>query len=40
MKTVTYKIKFEGRYATLTEAEYLALVAKGKKIVVIYKGVK
>ena len=40
MKTVTYKIKFDGRFATLTEIEYLALIAKGKKIVVVYKGVK
>ncbi len=40
MKTTTYKIRFEGRFATLTEAEYLTLIAKGKKIVVIYKGVK
>ena len=38
MKTTTYKIKFEGRFATLSEAEYLALVAKGKKIIVVYKG--
>lgn len=36
MKTKIYHIKFEGRFATLTEEEYKKLVAKGKKITVLY----
>lgn len=36
MKTKIYHIKFDNRFATLTEEEYKKLVAKGKKIVVLY----
>mgnify|MGYP001566286558 FL=1 len=36
MKTKIYHIKFEGRFATLTEEEYKKLIAKGKKITVLY----
>ena len=36
MKTKIYHIKFEGRFATLTEEEYKKLVLKGKKITVLY----
>ena len=36
MKTKIYHIKFDNRFATLTEDEYKKLVAKGKKIVVLY----
>ena len=40
MKTLIYKVKIENRFYTLTEVEYKALVAKGKIINVLYKGVK
>ena len=40
MKTTTYKVKFENRFATLTEDEYKKLIAKGKKIIVLYKEVR
>ena len=40
MKTIIYKVKIENRFFTLTEVEYKALVAKGKIINVLYKGVK
>ena len=40
MKTLIYKVKIENRFFTLTELEYKALVLKGKKLNVLYKGVK
>jgi len=40
MKTIIYKVKIENRFFTLTELEYKALVLKGKKLNVLYKGVK
>ena len=35
MKTKIYHIKFDNRFATLSEEEYKKLVAKGKKITLI-----
>jgi len=37
---IIYKVKIENRFFTLTETEYKALIAKGKIINVLYKGVK
>ena len=37
---IIYKVKIENRFFTLTETEYKALIAKGKKINVLYKGGK
>lgn len=36
MKTKIYKIKIDNRFLTLSEEEYKSLVAKGKKIQVLY----
>lgn len=37
---IIYKVKIENRFFTLTENEYKALILKGKKLNILYKGVR